>query len=141
MKYHFKIHREGSGFWAECLEIPGCVTQADTREELAVNMEDAINTAILEPEGSKVLAPLPDGSLKPSRSIVEVKVHPQIAMGFWLRYTRLKEGMTQKAAARKLGMKSLFSYQRLECGCNTTIAMMARLVAAFPLFNIDAVFN
>ena len=141
MKYHFRVHEEGEGFWAECLEIPGCVTQADSREELIMNMEDAINTALQEPEGSKSLAPLPDESHKPSRSIAEVRVNPQVAMGFWLRYSRIKGGMSQGAAAKKLGMKNIFSYQRLERGCNTTISMMARLVAAFPLFNVDAVFK
>ena len=141
MKYHFKIHKEENGFWAECLEIPGCVTQADSREELIVNMEDAINTTIQEPEGSNYLAPLPDTSYEPSHSIAEVRVDPQIAMGFWLRYNRIKEGITQEAAAKKLGMKNIFSYQRLERGCNTSIAMMAKLLDAFPLLKIEAVFN
>jgi predicted RNase H-like HicB family nuclease/DNA-binding XRE family transcriptional regulator len=141
MKYHFRIHKEEEGFWAECLEIPGCVTQADSREELAVNMEDAINTLIQEPEGSSYLAPLPDESYKPSHSVVEVRVDPKIAMGFWLRYNRIKKGMTQEDAAKKLGMKNIFSYQRLERGCNTSIAMIAKLVDAFPLFKVDAVFN
>ncbi len=30
MKYHFKIHKEGKGFWAECLELEGCITQGKT---------------------------------------------------------------------------------------------------------------
>jgi hypothetical protein len=34
MKYHFKVHKEMSGFWAECLELNGCITQADTQKEL-----------------------------------------------------------------------------------------------------------
>ncbi len=141
MKYHFKIHKEEDGFWAQCLEIPGCVTQADSRDELSVNMEEAINTLIQEPEGSNFLAPLPDDSYKPSQSIIEVKVDPQIAMGFWLRYNRIKKGLTQEDVAKKLGMKNIFSYQRLERGCNTSIAMLARLVDVFPLFKVDAVFN
>jgi predicted RNase H-like HicB family nuclease len=141
MKYHFKIHKEGDGFWAECLEILGCVTQADSKKELAVNMEDAINTLIQEPEGSNYLAPLPDDSYKTSHSVVEVRVNPQIAMGYWIRYNRIKKGMTQMEAAKKLGMKNLFSYQRLERGCNTTIAMIGRLVTLFPTLRLDAIFN
>jgi predicted RNase H-like HicB family nuclease len=43
MKYHFKIHREKAGFWAECLELDGCVTQADNRETNRV-LEQAQNT-------------------------------------------------------------------------------------------------
>ncbi len=141
MKYHFKIHKEADGFWAECLEIPGCITQADSRGELTVNMGDALNTAIQEPESSHYLAPLPDESYKPSHSIAEIKVDPQVALGFWLRYNRIKKGMTQEEAAKKLGMKNIFSYQRLERGCNTTVAMLSKLVAAFPLFSVESVFN
>ena len=141
MKYHFKIHKEADGFWAECLEIPGCVTQADSREELAVNMEDAINTAIQEPEGSRYLAPLPDESYKPSHSIAEVKVDPQVALGFTVRYNRIKRGMTQGEAAKRLGMKGIFSYQRLERKCNPTIAMVSKIIAIFPLINIRSIFE
>ena len=60
MKYHFKIHKEKDGFWAECLELPGCFTEGDTKEELFANMQDALNTYIEEPEDSKHLAPLPN---------------------------------------------------------------------------------
>jgi len=33
---------EEGGFWAEVPALPGCVTQAETMEELRVNLEDAI---------------------------------------------------------------------------------------------------
>ena len=42
MVYHFKIHTEDSGFWAECLELDGCSTEGDTLEELAANAEEAL---------------------------------------------------------------------------------------------------
>jgi transcriptional regulator with XRE-family HTH domain len=61
-------------------------------------------------------------------------------MGFWLRYNRIKNGLTQEDAARKLGMKNIFSYQRLEHGCNTSLAMLSKLADTFPLFKINAVF-
>ena len=104
-------------------------------------MEDAINTFLQEPEGTKYLAPLPDSSHKPSPSVVQVGVDPQIALGFWVRYNRIKKGMTQDEAAKKLGMKSLFSYQRLERKCNATVAMVSKLMALFPRLNLEAVFN
>ena len=46
MKYHFKIHKEKGGFWAECLELVGCSTQADTKDELFIlgtDTETSIN--------------------------------------------------------------------------------------------------
>ena len=33
MEYHFKIHKEKNGYWAECIELSGCNTQGDTLEE------------------------------------------------------------------------------------------------------------
>lgn len=91
IKYHFKIHNEGSEFWAECLEIPGCFTQGDSEEELQSNMENAINTYLSEPTGSDVLATLPDNTIKTSNNIVLVSVDPQVAMEFSVRYNTSSE--------------------------------------------------
>lgn len=43
MEYRFKIHKEGNGFWAQCLELPGCVTQGDSLEKLFANMQEALS--------------------------------------------------------------------------------------------------
>jgi len=37
MLYHFKIQKESNGYWAECLELKGCQTEADTLSELQSN--------------------------------------------------------------------------------------------------------
>lgn len=50
MRYHFKVHKEKEGFWAECIELEGCVTQADTKEELNLNMQEALNLYLEEVE-------------------------------------------------------------------------------------------
>ena len=43
MKLTVHVHKdEESGFWAEVPELPGTVTQGDTLEELAQNVQDAI---------------------------------------------------------------------------------------------------
>ena len=37
------IHEaEEGGFWAEVPALPGCVTQAETKEELEMNLREAI---------------------------------------------------------------------------------------------------
>ena len=72
------------------------------------------NLFIEKPDNSKDLAPLPDESLKSTRSIVEVPLDPQIAFAFMVRYCRIKHGLTQQEAARKMGFDTLYSYQRLE---------------------------
>lgn len=110
MKYHFKVHKEGKGFWAECIELSGCFTQADSIEELRENMQEALNLYIDEPKDSKKLATIPDDDISPTRSIVEVQVDPSIALAFRVRYNRIQQGLTQQEAANKLGFDNIYSY-------------------------------
>jgi predicted RNase H-like HicB family nuclease len=43
MKIKVLIHEaEDGGFWAKVPALPGCVTEADTREELLANLREAI---------------------------------------------------------------------------------------------------
>lgn len=138
MKYHFKVHKEGSGFWAECMELSGCLTQGDSMDELRKNMHEALNLYIDEPANSKKLAALPDDSIVPSRSVVEVQVDPSIAFAFMVRYCRIKHGMTQHEAAKKLGFVGVYSYQRLENkNCNPTLKVLYKIKKAFPDFSVD----
>ena len=101
MKYHFKVHKEGNSFWAECLELEGCFTQGDTIEELHEMMQDALNLYISEPEGSTRLANLPNESIKKSKNIVEVSVDSEVAFSFLMRYHRIQHGLTQHQNVRK----------------------------------------
>jgi antitoxin HicB len=138
MKYHFKIHKEGKGFWARCLELPGCLTEADSIDELKSNMQEALNLYVAEPEDSSDLAPLPDPSIRSTRNIVEVALDPQIAFAFMVRYYRIKHGFTQQQVAKKMGFGSIYSYQRLERKrCNPSLRIISRLKKVFPEFSVD----
>lgn len=138
MKYHFKVHKEGNGFWAECMELSGCFTQGDSLDELRDNMQEALNLYIEEPENSTKLAPLPDDSIILSRSVVEVQVDPAIALAFMVRYNRIKNGLTQQEAAYKMGFENVYSYQRLENKkCNPTLKILSQIKKAFPDFSVD----
>lgn len=142
MKYHFKVHREEDGFWAECIELSGCLTQGDSMEELHENMQEALNIYIEEPSDSKRLAPLPDNSIYPSRNIVEIEVDPLIAFSFMIRHNRIKNGLTQKEAAEKLGFENIYSYQRLETKkCNPTLKLLYQIKKVFPDFSVDLALN
>lgn len=47
-KYTVVIHRDPeSGYWAEVPALPGCYTQAETMDDLVVNVREAI-TGVLE---------------------------------------------------------------------------------------------
>ena len=138
MKYHFKIHKEDDSFWAECLELEGCLTQADTIEELYGMMQEALNLYISEPEDSKRLANLPDELIRKSKNVIEVSVDAEIAFSFLVRYHRIKHGMTQHQVAKKLGFDNINSYQRLERKkCNPNLKTLSRIKAIFPEFSLD----
>ena len=138
MKYHFKVHKEGKGLWAQCIELQGCVTQANSMDKLNKNMEEALNLYIQEPEDSKDLAALPDDSIKKSKNIVEVALEPQVAFSFMVRFYRIQHGMTQQEAAKKMGFESVYSYQRLEeKKCNPSLKILTKIKQIFPDFSID----
>lgn len=139
MKYHFKIHKEGDRFWAQCLELDGCITEADSREELDKNMHDALNLYIEEEADSDDLAAMPDSKIKLSKTVVAVFVDPQVAFTFLVRYWRIKEGLTQKEAAKRMGFDTLYSYQRLEARrCNPSLKIITMVKKLFPDFSLDA---
>jgi antitoxin HicB len=140
MNYHFKIHKEGKGFWAQCVELKGCITQAENLKQLKINMQEALDLYIEETDDSKDLATLPDSSIRLNKNIVLVAVDPHIAFAFLVRYYRIKHKMTQQEAAKQLGFSNIYSYQRLEMRkCNPRLETIASLIKLFPEFSVDYV--
>jgi antitoxin HicB len=138
MEYHFKIHKEGSGFWAQCIELEGCFTQANSLKNLQVNMRKALHLYIEEPESSTDLAVLPDNSIRLKKNIVKVAVDPKLAFAFQVRFYRLKHKMTQHEAAKKLGFSNVYSYQRLERRkSNPRLETIVLLKKLFPELSVD----
>ncbi|MGK5084034.1 type II toxin-antitoxin system HicB family antitoxin [Bdellovibrionota bacterium FG-1] len=140
MNYHFKIHKEQDGYWAECIELTGCRTQAESMAELVKNASEALNLFLSEPSDSKKMFPLPKKKM-PGSGIFSAKVTPQIAFAFHLRRLRLRHGLTQKETARRMGFKNLFSYQRLENAktANPVLATIIQIKRVFPEFSLDDV--
>jgi predicted RNase H-like HicB family nuclease/DNA-binding XRE family transcriptional regulator len=137
MKYHFKVHKEKAGFWAECLELNGCITQADTQEELHKNCEEALNLFLEEPIDSKIIFPLPETSLGIKKNLIEIQVEPEIALAVLLRNYRLNSNMTQKQVSEMLGMKNIYSYQRLEKKSNPTLTIINKIHTIFPEIELN----
>lgn len=142
MKYHFRIHKEKpKGYWAECLELEGCVTSAATLKELYVAMEEALNTYLNEPQDGGYLAPLPKSYRTLGKGTVEVEVDPQIAFALLMRHERRRENLTQIQMAKRLKKKDVWSYQRLERRSNPTLATVAMIKEAFPKFPSHLIFG
>ncbi len=138
MQYHFKIHKEGKVFWAQCIELEGCFTQADTKKELLLNMQEALNLYVEERSNSKDLAAMPNKNIKKSSDVIAISLDPEIAFSFLVRYWRLKSGWTQKEAAEKMGFETLNSYQRLEAKrCNPSLKTIGMVKKIYPEFSID----
>lgn len=138
MVYHFRIHKERGGYWAECMELRGCSTQAASLEELAASAREALNLYLEEPEDSSVSFALPQRRSRDA-SLLEVPVDPQIALSIVLRNFRARHNYTQKEVAEKLGMRNLYSYQRLERRSNPSLSTLQKLKEVFPGLSIDCV--
>jgi predicted RNase H-like HicB family nuclease/DNA-binding XRE family transcriptional regulator len=140
MKYHFKLHKEDKGYWAECCELAGCVSEGDTLEALRAACEEALDVYLYEPDGSDRAAPLPDERLEKTKGLLEIKVAPQKALALLLKNYRLHRKLTQQQAAELLGMKNIYSYQRLEKESNATLTIINRIHKAFPEIKLENLF-
>lgn len=138
MNYHFKIHKENNGYWATCLELAGCHAQAESREELVTQMEEALNHYLSEPSDSNHMFPAPKkwGEMK---GIQSVPVAPSVALANRIRETRLRNHLTQVQMRDRLGIKHLSQYQRLEdpSRANPEWKTLWRIKRCFPRFRVD----
>jgi predicted RNase H-like HicB family nuclease len=141
MNYHFKLHKEKNGYWAECCELEGCRTQGDTPEALNTNCKEALEVYLYEPGESERTFPLPDDSLDGKKCIIKIPVEPKRALAILLRNYRLNANMTQKQVAEMPGMKNLYSYQRLEKEPNATLNIVGRIHKVFPEIKLEYLFQ
>jgi len=142
MRYHFKVHRASEGgYWAECIELEGCITQGNDMAELRENMADALQIYVSETSDEARLAPLPKSRIATGRSVVAVSLDPKVAFGLLLRCERHRAKKTQAEAKELLGFKSLYSYQRLENAANPTLETITRVVQGFPKFPVARIFR
>ncbi len=141
MNYHFHVHKENNGFWAECCELSGCVAEADTLEELKEECKESLNLYLEEPSDSKVVFPLPEDELDKNKKLLSIAVEPEIALAVLLRYYRSNSRMTQKQVSEKLGMKNVYSYQRLEKKSNPTLNIMKKIHLVFPEIKFEYLFQ
>ena len=135
MRYHFKIHRENDSYWAEGIELDGCVTQGETLKELESNLHEVLNLYLAEPDNSPIIFPFPDATIIKDDDIIEIQANPEILFSKMLRQYRLKHNLTQKQVAQKMGMKNIYSYQRLERRSNPNLKTLSKLKKVFPDFS------
>lgn len=139
MKYHFKVHKEKKGYWAECVELEGLRTQGDNMEDLKANMSEALDLYLSEPEDSKHIFLAPKKNVP---NAVKVPVSSNVAFSVEIRQLRLKAGKTQAEMAEALHFKNLFSYQRLETPkSNPTLETLTAIKKEFPSFDLSKILD
>ena len=138
MHYHFKIHKEKTGFWADCVELEGCRSEGDNLEELKSNLQDALDLYLSEPSDSNLFFPPPKEKIN-KKDVIQVAVSPNVAFAYNLRKQRILNKMTQKEVTEKLGLKNLYSYQRLESAqtSNPALSTLYKIKQVFPKLKVD----
>jgi antitoxin HicB len=141
MEYHFKVHKEKKGYWAECIELKGCQTQGDSMAELNANMQEALNLFLSENEDSQLIFSPPKKIT--GKSIIAIEVDPAVALAITIRRTRLKKKLTQTQMKDFLGIKTLSNYQRLEDPkrANPEFRTLIMLNQQIPELKIENIFG
>ena len=70
---HIRVWEEDGGFIAECSDIPGCMSQGDTRNAALANLMDAISMClevIAEDAGYRHINPQPEYIELPIQSVI-----------------------------------------------------------------------
>jgi antitoxin HicB len=135
--YHFRTHEDSDGLWAECLELPSCFSQAEDSDQLERNAREALNLYLNEPDEAAVVFPLPRDLT--GTDVFAVPVEPAIALSVVVRAMRAQHDYSQQQAARMLGLKNLWSYQRLERPCNPSLRTLGKLKKLYPELSVDLV--
>lgn len=141
VKYHFSYKIDEDGIWGNCCEVPDLYAQGNSVDDFKKNCEEALNLMLEEPEDSQIEFNLPEKKYDKKKNTIQVPVYPEVAFGMMLRMYRLKHGMTQKQAAEKLGMKNVYSYQRLEKKSNPTLSMLKKVTEVFPDMQLEMLLN
>ncbi|MBB6481861.1 type II toxin-antitoxin system HicB family antitoxin [Spirochaeta isovalerica] len=141
MEYHFEIfEEEDGGFWAESVELKGCLSDGKTLEELKSRLEDALNLYLNEPPGSSQVFPLPDKKLDRDERYIRIPVQPNIAFALLVRHYRISRNLTLEQAQKRIGLKNRNSYVRLETPGNPTMESISLVKKAFPEINLNDCF-
>lgn len=141
MYYHFKLHKEDTGYWAECCELDGCVTQGDSFVEVCEACKEALDVYLYEDDNTKRIFPMPSNHLNGKKNIISVEIPANTAFSILLRNYRIRSNITQKEAAEKLGFKNIYGYQRLEKKPNPTLNLLNKIHNSFPEIELQHLFQ
>ncbi|NBF39858.1 MAG: helix-turn-helix domain-containing protein [Spirochaetes bacterium] len=153
MTYRFAVSEEDDGYSAWCPELEGCRTQADGIAGLQQNAAEALDLYLDEAPSSSVLPPLPGAACSAHNDVandisaadtdadwfMDVPVAPGRALALQLKHHRAANRLSQTEMAARLGMKNVYSYQRLERNANPRLSTLTRLKRMVPSLALDEI--
>ena len=130
IEYPIKIHKavEG-GYWGEFPDLPGCVTEGDTVEELLKMAKEALSgwLAVRFERNFDI----PEAKSLRGKNIRWVEPKPEVSVPLLIRKIRNELGLSQRQVAQRLDIKYQ-SYQTFENPriANPTIKQLSKLADA-----------
>jgi antitoxin HicB len=129
IRYQAKLHKEGSGYWVEFPDLPGCFTQGDSREEALEHAREALSLWLEDARDPQW--EIPEPTVRRGSQYAWVAPYEDTSIPLMIRQARQRKGLSQRELAKKLGM-SVQQLQKLECPgkSNPTVRTLAAVSEA-----------
>ena len=101
IEYPLKIHKaEEGGYWAEFPDLPGCITEGDSEEEVLSMAKDALS-GWLAVRFERNFA-IPEAKVLKGKYVRWVEPNPDVGIPLMIRKIRKELGLSQKEVAHRL---------------------------------------
>jgi antitoxin HicB len=130
IEYPLIIHKaEEGGCWAEFPDLPGCVTEGDSEEEVLSMAKDALS-GWLAVRFERNFA-IPEAKVLKGKNVRWVEPNPDVGIPLMIRKIRKELGLSQKDVAHRLHI-AYQSYQAWENPkiANPTLKQLSKLADA-----------
>ena len=130
IEYFFIIHKvEEGGYWAEFPDLPGCIMEGDSEEEVLSMAKDALS-GWLAVRFERNFA-IPEAKVLKGKNVRWVEPNPDVGIPLMIRKIRKELGLSQKEVAHRLHI-AYQSYQAWENPkiANPTLKQLSKLADA-----------
>jgi antitoxin HicB len=130
IEYPLKIHKaEEGGYWAEFPDLPGCITEGDSEEEVLSMAKDALSGWLAVRFERNFT--IPEAKFLKGKNVRWVEPNPDVGIPLMIRKIRTELGLSQKDVAHRLHI-AYQSYQAWENPkvANPTLKQLSKLAGA-----------
>jgi antitoxin HicB len=124
--------QDGGGYLVEFLDLPGCLTEGDTRADALANAAEALSGWLYVAIKTGQDVPVP--SVRQGRNSILVEPDLDVTVPLLILWARKSRGLTQSQMAHTLGVTQQ-AYQKLEIPgkSNPRLKTLSRLFGALGL--------